>query len=137
MKKLISKSRFWRIVGLLAVDAFIFGLSDPHRVPSFMLAVGFVLLVITTYQIILALLLVAGWYGLPGAAHRRRQARVLTGVTGGVVALQSMGELVVRDISVLLPLALLAYLYISYGKSKSAPAQSQGRGQSAPLFSVD
>lgn len=114
--KLISHRRFQFIALLFAVDGVIFGLTDPQQVPSFMLAGGFLLLAVTLYQLILGLLQAANWYGLPGSAHRKRQARTLTGLVAGLIALQSIGELGGRDVLVLLPLAFIAYLYISYGK---------------------
>jgi hypothetical protein len=120
----ISSPHFWRVSGLLVIDGVIFGLTDPRQVPSFVLAGGFILLAVTLYQIVLALLHAAGWYGLPGGAHRKRQARVLTGLVGGLIALQSIGELGPRDILVLLPLALIAYLYISYSKPERAPVMA-------------
>lgn len=123
--KILLHPRFWRLSGLLLLDGLVFGLSNPQHVPSFMLAAGFLLLVATFYQIILAVLAAADWYGLPGKAHRRRQARILTGVAGGLIALQSVGELGTRDILVAVPLALLVYLYISYGKGKTLPRTSQ------------
>ncbi|HVV25419.1 MAG TPA: hypothetical protein VHC21_00055 [Candidatus Saccharimonadales bacterium] len=117
LTKLIAHARFRLIMLLLMVDTVVFGLTDPQQVPSFMLAGGFVLLAITLYQIILGLLRAANWYGLPGGAHRKRQARTLTGLIGGLIALQSIGELGSRDVLVLLPLAFITYLYISYGKA--------------------
>ncbi len=72
----------------------------------------------------MAVLHAAGWYGLLGGAHRKRQARVLTGLVGGLIALQSIGELGPRDVLVLLPLALIAYLYVSYGKAERVPAMA-------------
>lgn len=119
--KLASHPHFWLISGLVVLDGLFFSLSDPVRVPSLLLAVGFVLMAVTLYQLVLGLLQAANWYGLPGSAHRRRQARTLTGLIGGLIALQSIGELGRRDVLVLLPLAVLAYLYMSYGKAVSNP----------------
>ncbi len=125
--KILSHPRFWRIAGLIVVDGLLFSLTEPRQVPSFMLIVAFILLVITIYQLMLALLLAADWYGLPGKAHRHRQARILTGVAGSLVALQSIGQLGGRDILVAVPLALLAYLYISYGKGGAAGREAGGK----------
>lgn len=130
MKKVLSHPHFWRISGLLLIDGLLFGLSDPQRVPSPMLAIGFILLVITLYQLMVGLLMAANWYGLPGRAHRRRQARVSTGVISGLIALQSIGELGLRDVLVLLPLAVIAYLYVSYAKAKPGKAAASGERQS-------
>ena len=128
--KIASHPRFWLVSCLLVVDGLFFGLSDPQKVPSLLLAAGFLLMVATLYQLMLGLLHAADWYGLPGKAHRRRQARIVTGLAGGLIALQSIGELGQRDVLVLLPLAVLAYLYISYGKGK-VTQNTQTAGTSA------
>jgi hypothetical protein len=133
MKKLLLHSRFRRIALLIMVDAVVFGLTDPQQVPSIALAGGFLLLAVTLYQIFLGLLQLANWYGLPGAVHRHRQARTLTALVGGLVALQSIGELGARDILVLLPLAFMAYLYISYGKTARQPVPAAVSDSGAPL----
>lgn len=127
LTKLIAHARFRLIMLLLATDVVVFGLTDPQEVPSIMLAGGFLLLAATLYQIILGLLQAADWYGLPGGAHRKRQARTLTGLIAGLVALQSIGELGPRDVLVLLPLAFIAYLYVSYGKDAGKASSSAGQ----------
>lgn len=127
--KIVSRRQFWKISALLAADALVFGISDPQKVPSWMLAAGFLLLMVTLCQLLSVVLMAANWYGLPGRAHRKRQVRVLTGVIGGLIALQSIGELGQRDVLVLVPLAVIAYAYISYGKGQIAKS---GARESAP-----
>jgi uncharacterized membrane protein YccC len=133
MKKLLSHKRFRRIALLIVVDAVVFGLTDPQQVPSIALAAGFLLLAVTLYQVFLGLLQLANWYGLPGAVHRHRQARTLTALVGGLVALQSIGELGRRDVLVLLPLAFMAYLYMSYGKAARQLAPAVARDSDTPF----
>lgn len=117
MKQTLRRSQFWHITGLLILDSLFFGLTDPAEVPSFALIVGFFLFAATLYQLIKGLFKLGSWYGLSFAAHQRRFAKILTGVIAGLVALQSIGQLSQRDILVLIPLAMLAYMYMTYGRA--------------------
>ena len=113
--KLLARRHIRQLIILLAADSALFGLSNAKNVPSVMLMVGFVLLLATIYQLMYGLLAAIGMYGL----RFRRQQRLalsLTGLVGMVVALQTIGELSPRDVVVLLPLAVIAYLYSSYGR---------------------
>ncbi len=118
MKTLFTTFRFWFVTGLLVVDLLFFTLTNPERLPSFAWIIGLVLLAATLYSLLYAVLGVADWYGLPLGWHRRRLAGMLVGLTCGLLALQSVGELSTRDILVVLPLALIAYLYSSYAGGK-------------------
>jgi hypothetical protein len=115
--KLLTHPRIRVILILLVADSVLFSLTNPDNVPSLMLAGGFLLLTATLYCLALGLMAIAGWYGLSTSRHRRRFARITTGVVASLIALQSIGELSMRDVLVLLPLAVLAYLYVSYGRS--------------------
>jgi uncharacterized membrane protein YfhO len=121
--KLLTHPRIRVILILLIADSLLFSLTNPDNVPSLMLISGFLLLAATFYYLVLGLMAVAGWYGLSTPKHRRRFARLTTGVVAGVIALQSIGELSARDILVLLPLAILAYLYVSYGQVNRRASQ--------------
>ena len=121
MKKFFQRSKLRYFIALLIVDAMFFGLTDPAEVPSFALIIGFLLFTITLYQLIKGLFVLGSWYGLRFNKQQKRFARIVTGVIAGLIALQSMGQLGQRDILVLIPLALVAYLYMSYGRSASEP----------------
>jgi len=112
-----TKSHPWIPITLLLADALLFGITDPHKVPSFMLIVAFLLFVASLYYFIRALIRGASWYVVK-PAYPRRLASVLTVVVGLLIALQSIGELTGRDILVLLPLVILGYLYVSYGRKQ-------------------
>lgn len=98
---------------LLGLDMLVFGSSDARKVPSYILIVGFVLLLATVYQAFYGVLSLSRLYGLK-LKRRGRFALYLTGVVGILIALQSIGELSPRDVAVLLPLAVIGYLYSSY-----------------------
>jgi hypothetical protein len=117
-----QRKRLWRLAALLAADAAMFSLTDPQRVPSFMLIVGFLLLMLNIYCVILWALRLARLYGVSPAKHQRRFARTTAGLIGGLIALQSMGQLSSHDVLLVFPLVLLAYLYLTYGKNAQRPA---------------
>ena len=115
MKILTSKHTI-RILGLLALDLLLFCTTNPSTAPSFVTIVGYVLLVATFYYGIYGLIGLGRLYGLK-IKRRRSLAIYLTVVVGMVVALQSIGELGMRDVLVILPLALVGYLYSAYSKT--------------------
>jgi hypothetical protein len=116
MKSSINTSQHRRLAALFVADLLFFGLTDPANVPSFALIIGFLLFAATLYQFVRGLIKLGSWYGLEFTRRQQRLARIATGVMAGLVALQSMGQLGGRDILVLVPLALVAYLYTSYGQ---------------------
>lgn len=125
MKLLASRShghKRWYIAALIGADLVMFGGTNPSKVPSMALFLGFLLLIANFYVLLLAALRLVSWYGVSPGRHRKRFIRVTAGVFGGLVALQSIGELSGRDVLVLLPLALLAYMYLSYGRREPASA---------------
>lgn len=113
MKKWIVNRHFLQLAVLLIIDAAVFGGTDPQRVPSFMLIVGFLFFTATIYRILGSLLAIPGLYGI-SLKHKRRLQRVATGLVAGLTALQSIGQLSSRDVMVLSLLALLLFLYTSY-----------------------
>jgi hypothetical protein len=111
--KVIHYKKFWQGLTLLFVDIAFFTTTDASKVAPFVLIIGFLLLVLTFYVLLYGLLGVSRLYGLP-IRHKQRLAVFLSGILGLIVALQSIGELSLRDILVLLPLATLGYVYGMY-----------------------
>ena len=119
MKRLIRQA--WRrkwlapVAGLVIVDVIVFGGTDPQQVPSFMLIVGFVLICLTVYGGLKALLALVRLAGLP---LKRQQGLPRTGTVlfGGCLALQSVGQLSSRDVVVLSLFTGLLYLYTTYAR---------------------
>jgi len=113
----------WKLIaglGLLVADGLVFGMTDAGKVASFLLVVGFLLLIATIYCLFYGILAFARLYGLP-IKRKRRLAGSLTGLTGCLVALQSVGELNIRDVLVLLPLVTIGYVYSFYGTRTDNP----------------
>lgn len=125
--KFVSRSQTWLLASLLLADIAVFSGSNPHNAPSMMLMIGFGLLIVNFYLLMLGLVRLSNYGLLTGRYRHKRFARLATGLFAGLVALQSIGELGSRDIVVLLPLAVLGYLYISYGRGGKNVAQSSAR----------
>jgi len=114
--KYFNHKQFW-LVGLLVVaDIIIFAGTDATKVTSFIVMVGYLLLVLTIFAAIFGILSLSRLYGIP-IKHKKRFAAYITGMIGLLVALQSIGELSSRDILVILPLVIIAYAYSSYSRS--------------------
>jgi hypothetical protein len=120
--KVLGHSRFWRVVALFIVDVLFFSRTNSNKVPSYLLMAGFILVVATIYQGVYLLLSIGRFYGIP-VAHKKRMSGYISGVIGILLALQSVGELGLRDVLVIIPLALIAYLYTTYNKINKRDAQ--------------
>lgn len=116
--KIPHSTRLKLIISLLALDSAFFMLTDPSQVDSLVLIVGFLLLSLTTYLLISRLCVAMQLYGLPLGNSAHRIALFGTVVIIGLLALQSIGELSIRDMIVALPLGIILYLYLSYSRSK-------------------
>jgi hypothetical protein len=115
---LLRHGRFWLLLGLLALDSVFFTATNSGKVASYLLIIGFLLFALTVYYIIASLLAASRFYGIAIERHQRRLALFVTGGFAGLLALQSMGELSMRDALVLLPLVVVLYIYLSYGRAK-------------------
>jgi hypothetical protein len=112
----------WPLAALAAADLAVFGGTNPSSAPSIVLFIGFLLLSASFYVLLLGVLRLVAWYGVSPGKQHRRLIRLLAGVFSALVALQSIGELSPRDVLVALPLALIAYIYVSYGRREPAAA---------------
>lgn len=118
MLKVFNHKPVRLLIGLLVLDALLFGTTNAASAPSYLIIVGFVLLVLTIYYLSYCLLAFAGVYGLK-IKHKHQLSLYSTIVLGILFALQSTGELGSRDIWVLLPLVVLGYFYSTYARSSS------------------
>jgi hypothetical protein len=129
LTRLTRQLHFWRISGLLLADLLVFGTMNPNDTASFMLIVGYMLFCANLYYLLDAVLGLGRLYGIP-LRHKKRVLRSAVVLIGGLVALQSIGQLSSRDILVLAPLSALLYLYIAYtraGRQRVAARQAEGR----------
>ena len=103
---------------LVAADSLFFTTTNPNKVASSVLIVGFVLVALSIYGLLRLALAAATFYGLP-LQNRGRRVALLVGISIAIaVALQSLGELTLRDVVVLILLTGLIYVYTSYGRDQ-------------------
>jgi hypothetical protein len=118
LKLPLKNPRLWYLIGLLVIDAVFFTATNPRTVPSFLLIIGLLLLIATLYWLYRALLLLAGVYIRPLRQQRRRLAVFLTATSAVLLALQSIQQLSLRDALVIVPLAVVLYIYVTFMKSR-------------------
>lgn len=119
MRKIFTHRKIILISGLGVIDTLFFGFTNPARVPSLLLIVGFGLVVVTLF-VGLRLLLSIGEIYNPWFRRQRRPVGYITGVLAAMLALQSIGQLSLRDVVVLLVLSAVLAVYYDYSKSKTA-----------------
>ncbi len=117
MIKQILTQKSGRLAALIMADGLFFGLTDPLKLPSFMLFPAFVLLAASLYAAFGMTLSVSNVHG-PPPKTRRRIAAAFAVLLAGLIALQTIGELGARDIIILVPLAILASMYTSYNREQ-------------------
>ena len=114
MKTNIHKKRLtWQILTALIIDAFFFGLVNPNKVNSLYLIVGFILIGVTIYLLMQLLLIFFVRLGFK-VKNKRKIAIFVAVLLSLLLSLQSIGQLSVRDVVIIVPIAILLYIYTAY-----------------------
>ncbi|HET7320252.1 MAG TPA: hypothetical protein VFI84_01540 [Candidatus Saccharimonadales bacterium] len=114
----IKKRPVLHFLTVMVLDIAFFSTTDPSKVAAPWLIVGYILAVATLYWVVRALVAFLGLYSKGLRRQKKRFTKVLT-LTGAILlAMQSVGQLSLRDIAMIVPLALLSYFYFTYGRSK-------------------
>ena len=118
--KAISIARSYRRYIVLAViDTVFFGTISPNA-SAMVIIPAFILVVVTIYAVLGLLVAYVGKMYTVKPKNQRRIVVVTTVTLSIIIALQSIGQLTIRDVATIVPLILVLYLYISYTKSRSA-----------------
>ena len=86
------------VLVLIVVDGTFFSITNPNKGSSVMLIVGFLLVAATMYFIFNRLFKFISLYGFSKENGYRRFAFYFTGVLAGLLALQTIGELTLKDV---------------------------------------
>lgn len=114
MKIKIHKHRLtWQIIAILIIDGFFFGFVNPNKVNSLYLIVGFILVGITIYIFLQLLMTFFIKIGIR-IKNRRKIAVFVSILLSLLLSLQSIGQLTVRDVIIIVPIAVLLYIYTAY-----------------------
>ena len=115
----IRSRPFWLSIGLLITDGLYFGLTNPVKVASIMLIIGFGLVVLSFYWLFYNLQKFLAVYA-PWLGGQKYLCLTATAAVGTILALQSVGQLTARD-ALLIPLAAaVLYAYLTYGKKSAS-----------------
>lgn len=114
MKIRITKNKtIWEFIVLLVLDGLFFGLTNPNKINSVFLVIGFVLFGLSLYlfvQIFLTFLHKLGFK----VKNRGKLAGFVAILASILLAMQSIGQLSDRDVLIIIPLAILLYIYVAY-----------------------
>jgi hypothetical protein len=109
-----TKRKLTKLAALFVVDILFFSLVNPIQSHAVVIFVGYLLLVITLYVLIDFLLAVSERI-IPFSPHtKRRMALASTLVLALLIAMQSIGQLTVKDVLAVIPLVIVLSVYFSY-----------------------
>lgn len=111
------KKKYGATLALVVANLGLFGLTNVSNIPSYLIMVGFLLLVVDLYLLVYASLGLGKLYGLP-IKRRRRLSIYFVLALSLIIALKSIGGLGLVDVLVMVPLLVMGYVYISYSHTK-------------------
>jgi hypothetical protein len=113
MKYPTQLANYQRIALLLLVDGLFFGLFAPQS-SALIVIPALLLVIVNIYALVKVLLYVVGRFITIKPVIVRRVTVVATGCLAVLLALQSIGQLTIRDVLTLIPLMTVLYFYLSY-----------------------
>lgn len=119
MKHTSKLATYQRIALLLLVDCLFFGFFAPQS-SAFIVIPALLLVILNIYVLVKVLLYVVGRFVTLKTQVARRITVILTGSVSILLALQSIGQLTLRDVLTLIPLMTVLYFYLSYTRRSSA-----------------
>lgn len=118
MRLLIRNVNFWSILAIILIDTIFYSFTNPETGSTLLLILGFLVIALTVYIFLNAILRFVTSYGISNRRYSHRISLFSSGVLIGMMALQSIGELTMKDILIFIPLSSILYMYITYGHKK-------------------
>ncbi|HET6924587.1 MAG TPA: hypothetical protein VFH39_02045 [Candidatus Saccharimonadales bacterium] len=109
----------WQLAGLAVLDAAFFGFINPTNAYAVVVMIGFLLLVATLYVVVDLLLALAERIVTFRPTTRYRLRLSITAFLALLIAMQSIGQLTVKDMAAIIPLVLVAAFYASYQRKQA------------------
>ena len=99
---------------LLVVDVFFFGFTNPSKTASIVVVLGFILLILSFYMgLDLLTRLLITQFAL-SEQNRRKVVLLVSVLCAILLAMQSIGQLTLKDTIAIIPLVAILYFYPSY-----------------------
>lgn len=111
---LLSNRAFVRLAALLVVDGLFFSLVNPKKAASFIVVLGFLLLLVTVYGLLHICIGQIGQRLGTSQGSIKKLVLLLTIFFGVLIGMQSIGQLSLRDFLAITPLVIILYFYLSY-----------------------
>ncbi len=118
MIRVIKHLHFWVLIVLLTADILFFSVTNPQKGSSIMLMMAFLLLAVTLMYICKGIMQLLSLYGFSFSKNNKRLPIYVSGVAIGLMALQSIGELSIKDTLIFIPLTIILYIYLTFGRMK-------------------
>ncbi len=112
------KKRLLIVIITLVVDGLFFTLTDPITMNSAFLILALFIFGISIYIFLDNALFLINGAGLK-IRNRLKLALYLSIIITILVSLQTIGQLTIRDVLVIVPLTLVMYFYINYVRPKT------------------
>lgn len=108
--KIPHNQLLWQVTAVIAADLAVFGLVNTRTAPVFVLFLGFLLVSATIFVFVKLAMKLLALYGIK-TKNMQRLSLSITGVLVLILALQSIGQINLRDIIVISVVGTLLYLY--------------------------
>lgn len=114
LERILRLRTHWYILGLVIVDGLFFSFTNPAKVPSQLLIVGYGLLAVSLYVLSQLIGKALTAYGGLRREAVRRITRLVAVLLILLLGMQSVGQLAPRDVAALVPLVVVGYIYLAY-----------------------
>jgi hypothetical protein len=111
--------KYWKYGALLIADILFFGMTSPAS-SAWVIVPAFILIMTTVYVIIRLLVAYAARIVTLKPATRSKIILLTSVAVGVILALQSIGQLTIRDVITLIPFIVVLYFYLSFSKSRQS-----------------
>jgi hypothetical protein len=111
--RFIRRKHLRTIAIVLIADFGFFNFTNANKATTAQLFLGIALVLLTGYFVVYGLLHAVNMYGFKIKGVKRTSIYT-SSLIALLIALQSMGQLSIRDVIILIPLSYIVYIYLGY-----------------------